>query len=286
MTIIDPNRANALFESYLGKIDKIDPLGDNIASSVSGVAYQDNATVVDIYETTDFKELCELTRSWFEAGYYASDAATTTATTAELLMSGNCFGTFCGLGNPKIAQQYTNNYGHPFENVQISDSMIWSGNGGAWMVNSSCKDPSAACKFMNLLYTDAYVDNLLVYGEEGVDYKLDENGCAVAPDGYTDLNSVAYTDNMNYYFWGNKWLTYPVAGGLYGEEKETNKQQNYDGDHSNYYGFLYDYSDKEAEYTACLNIVAEYKKVSVGWCSRCRYNTCRDDKTTESSRHG
>ena len=66
--------------------------------------------------------------------------------------------------------------------------------------------------------------------------------------------------NMNYYFWGNKWLTYPVAGGLYGEEKETNKQQNYDGDHSNYYGFLYDYSDKEAEYTACLNIVEEYKK--------------------------
>ena len=260
MTIIDPNRANALFESYLGKIDKIDPLGDNIASSVSGVAYQDNATVVDIYETTDFKELCELTRSWFEAGYYASDAATTTATTAELLMSGNCFGTFCGLGNPKIAQQYTNNYGHPFENVQISDSMIWSGNGGAWMVNSGCKDPSAACKFMNLLYTDAYVDNLLVYGEEGVDYKLDENGCAVAPNGYTDLNSVAYTDNMNYYFWGNKWLTYPVVGGLYGEEKETNKQQNYDGDHSNYYGFLYDYSDKEAEYTACLNIVEEYKK--------------------------
>lgn len=260
MTIIDPNRANALFESYLGKIDKIDPLGDNIASPVSGVAYQDNATVVDMYETTDFKELCELTRSWFEAGYYASDAATTTATTAELLMSGNCFGTFCGLGNPKIAQQYTNNYGHPFENVQISDSMIWSGNGGAWMVNSGCKDPSAACKFMNLLYTDAYVDNLLVYGEEGVDYKLDENGCAVAPDGYTDLNSVAYTNNMNYYFWGNKWLTYPVAGGLYGEEKETNKQQNYDGDHSNYYGFLYDYSDKEAEYTACQNIVEEYKK--------------------------
>lgn len=175
-------------------------------------------------------------------------------------MSGNCFGTFCGLGNPKIAQQYTNNYGHPFENVQISDSMIWSGNSGAWMVNSGCKNPSAACKFMNLLYTDEYVDNLLVYGEEGVDYKLDENGCAVAPDGYTDLNSVAYTDNMNYYFWGNKWLTYPVAGGLYGEEKETNKQQNYDGDHSNYYGFLYDYSDKEAEYTACLNIVEEYKK--------------------------
>lgn len=54
---------------------------------------------------------------------------------------------------------------------------------------------------MNLLYTDAYLDNLLVYGEEGVDYVLNEEGFAVAPEGYTDLNSVGYTDNMNYYFW-------------------------------------------------------------------------------------
>ena len=101
MVIIDPNRANALFETYLGKIACFDPLGDNIANTVSGVAYQDDSTVVSIYETPEFHELCDLTRSWYEAGYYASDAATTTATTAELLMSGNCFGTFCGLGNPE-----------------------------------------------------------------------------------------------------------------------------------------------------------------------------------------
>lgn len=260
MVIIDPNRADSMFGTYLGSRVGFDGLGDSNTSNVSGVAYQGDATVVDIYETPEFKEVCDLARSWFEAGYYANDAATTTATTAELLMSGNCFGTFCGLGNPKIAQQYTNNYGHPFDNVKISDSLVGSGNTNAWMVNSSCENPSAACKFLNLLYTDAYVDNLLVYGEEGVDYKLDENGCVVAPDGYTDLNSVAYTDNMNYHYWGNKWLTYPVAGGLYGEEKEASKQQNYDAKLSDYYGFMYDYSGKEAEYTACQNIVAEYKK--------------------------
>ena len=243
---------------YMNQVNLMLASGEQLdlfqAYNTSHLKYIQDGTALDITEYLD-NDLKETTETLYD-GFLAP----TTATTAELLMSGNCFGTFCGLGNPKIAQQYTNNYGHPFENVQISDSMIWSGNGGAWMVNSGCKDPSAACKFMNLLYTDAYVDNLLVYGEEGVDYKLDENGCAVAPDGYTDLNSVAYTNNMNYYFWGNKWLTYPVAGGLYGEEKETNKQQNYDGDHSNYYGFLYDYSDKEAEYTACQNIVEEYKK--------------------------
>ena len=263
MIIIDPNRANALFESYLGKIAQIDPLGDDITYTVSGVAYAEDAAdpkVVNMYETQDFKDLCNLTRSWYEAGYFASDAATTTATTAELLMSGNCFGTFCGLGNPKIAAQYTTNYGHPFDNVVISDSMIWQGSSGGWMVNSSTKSPSAACKFLNLLYTDEYVDNLLVYGEEGVDYVLNDDGCAVAPEGYTDLNSVKYTANMNYYYWGNKWLTYPVVGGTIGEELNTLMEKNYAGDVSPYYGFMFDYSDLQAEYTACINIINEYKK--------------------------
>ena len=260
MTIIDPNRANALLETYLGKIVKFDPLGDNIAYSVSGTAYQDDSKVVNMYETPEYIELCKLTRSWYEAGYYASDAATTTATTAELLMSGNCFGTFCGLGNPKIAAQYTTNYGYNFDNVQISDSLVWAGSDGAWMVNSSSKAPSAACKFLNLLYTDAYVDNLLVYGEEGVDYVLNEEGFAVAPEGFVDMNSVAYSNNMNYYFWGNKWITYPVPGGLNKEESQAQMKKNYEGELSVYYGFLYDFSSLQAEYTACQNIVNEYKK--------------------------
>ncbi len=260
MIIIDPNRSNALFETYLGKIADIDPLGGDITSSFSGVAYQDDPTVVNMFETQDFIDLCNLTHSWYEKGYFASDAATTTATTAELLMSGNCFGTFCGLGNPKIAAQYTTNYGHSFDNVQISDSLVWAGSNNAWMVNSSCENPSAACKFMNLLYTDAYLDNLLVYGEEGVDYVLNEEGFAVAPEGYTDLNSVGYTDNMNYYFWGNKWLTYPVPGGLNAEEAEAQMALNYAGKLSSYYGFLFDFSDLQAEYTACQNIANECKK--------------------------
>ena len=260
MIIIDPNRANALQQGYLGRDLQIDPLGDIIESTVSGVAKQDDPTVVNMYTTDEYITLAKLCRSWYEAGYFASDAATTTATTAELLMSGNCFGTFCGLGNPKIAKQYTTNYGYPFDNFVLSGSSVWAGSDGGWMVNSSTESPSAACKFLNLLYTDSYIDNLLVYGEEGTDYVLNDDGCAEAPDGYTDLNSVPYTDNMDYYYWGNKWLTYPVVGGLVGDEMETQKQLNYDAPRSRYYGFMYDYSSLEAEYTACTNIVGEYKK--------------------------
>lgn len=93
------------------------------------------------------------------------------------------------------------------------------------MVNAASKAPSAACKFLNLLYTDKYVDNLLIYGEEGVDYQLNEDGFAVPPEGFESLNDVAYTNNQNYYLWGNKWIAYSVVGGLNEEESKAQLQK-------------------------------------------------------------
>ena len=74
-----------------------------------------------------------------------------------------------------------------------------------------------------------------------MDYVLNDDGCAVAPEGYTDLNSVKYTANMNYYYGGNKWLTYPVVGGTIGEELNTLMEKNYAGDVSPYYDFIKKY---------------------------------------------
>lgn len=69
-----------------------------------------------------------------------------------------------------------------------------------------------------------------------------------------------YTNNQNYYLWGNKWIAYSVVGGLNEEESKAQLQKNYDAKLSNYYGFSYDYESLQAEYTACLNIVKEYEK--------------------------
>lgn len=253
--------AQELGLEFFSRSGIFDPLGDgNIKESVSGTAYQDDATIVNLYETPEYKTYANMMKEWSEKGYWASDAATTTATEAELYMSGNCFGGFTGLGNPKHSANMSANYGYPFETVQISDTMQWSVNNGTWMVNAASKAPSAACKFLNLLYTDKYVDNLLIYGEEGVDYQLNEDGFAVPPEGFESLNDVAYTNNQNYYLWGNKWIAYSVVGGLNEEESKAQLQKNYDAKLSNYYGFSYDYESLQAEYTACLNIVKEYEK--------------------------
>ena len=100
----------------------------------------------------------------------------------------------------------------------------------------------------------------MIYGEDGVDYQLNEDGFVVSPEGFESLNDVAYTNNQNYYLWGNKWIAYPVVGGLNEEESKEKKKKNYDVKLSNYYGFSYDYESLQAEYTACLNIVKEYEK--------------------------
>lgn len=260
MMILVPQSAQMFSEIYLGRTGIFDALGDNITSSVSGVAYQDNPTVYNMYETPEYIEYSKMMREWYNKGYWPSDAATTTATEAELYMSGNCFSGFTGLGNPKHSANMTANFGYPFKTVQISDSMAWSAGEGAWMVNSSSDHPSAACKFLNMLYTDKYLDNLLLFGEENVDYVLNEEGFAVPPEGYTSLTEVPYTDNQNYYLWGNKWIAYSVEGGLNEEESKAQMEKNYNAILSNYYGFLFDYSDLQAEYTACKNIVEEYKK--------------------------
>lgn len=262
MILIDNVRADTIFEGYLSNINHIDSLSDSmvVPGPVGGVVKEGETKVQNLYEMPEFKAVCELTRDWYQKGYFAKDAATTTATSAELLMSGNCFSIFVGLGNPKIASQYSANYGYQFDNIEVCPAWLQSGNKEAWMINSASKNPEAAAKFLNLLYTDKYVDNLLVYGIEGRDYQLDADGYVIPAEGLSDLNSAPYTCNIGYYFWGNKWLTYLVKGGLDYETSRQAEKNNYSAPMSPFYGFMFDYSEVEAEYTAVKNVIEEYKK--------------------------
>ena len=260
MVINDPNRMNNVFSAYLQNTMHMDALGNDAANPFSGVAFGDDPTVVNAFETQEFKDLANLLRSWNKSGYFTKDAATSTATTAELASSGNLFSMFAGLGNPKIASNFSVNYGYPYSSVKVSDSYMQSYNYDCWLINSATKAPEAAAKFLNLTFTDPYIHNLLSYGEEGVDYELNEDGFVVPPEGYDSIADVPYTNNINYYMWGSKWLAYRTVGGLNEEEFQKNKADNYAASASYFYGFVFDFSEVEAEYLSISNIWAEYKK--------------------------
>lgn len=260
MVLNDPNRMNNVFCAYLQSTMQMDALGNDAANPFSGVVFGEDPTVVNAFETKEFQDIANLLRTWNKDGYFAKDAATSTATTAELASSGNLFSMFAGLGNPKIASSFTVNYGYPYESVRVSDSYMQSYNYDCWLINSATKAPEAAAKFLNLTFTDPYIHNLLSYGEKGVDYELDEDGFVVPPEGYDSIADVPYTNNINYYMWGSKWLAYRTVGGLNEEEFQQNKADNYAATASYFYGFVFDFSEVEAEYLAISNIWAEYKK--------------------------
>ena len=259
MIMNDPSRMNNIFSAYLQNTLRMDALGNDAANPYSGVVFGEDPTVVNAFESDSFKELANLLRVWYQNGYFAKDAATSAATTAELASSGNLFSMLAGLGNPKIASNFTNNYGYPYESVSVSDSYMQSYNYDVWMINSSTKVPEAAAKFLNLTFTDEYIHNLLSFGEEGVDYVFDADGFVVPPEGYTSLADVPYTCNLNYFMWGSKWLGYRALGGLNEEDFQKNKADNYAASPSYFYGFVYDFSKVQAEYLAVSNIWAEYK---------------------------
>lgn len=131
---------------------------------------------------------------------------------------------------------FTSNYNYSYDCIQISDAYSLSTSYDVWMINSGSKAPAAAARFLNLLYTDADLHNFITYGEKGVDYELNEDGFVVPPEGYESLADVPYTNNLNYPYWGSKWLPYRTLGGLTDEEAEVNKKQNYDALLSSFYG--------------------------------------------------
>lgn len=52
---------------YSLAVRHFDPLGDgNIKESVSGTAYQDDATIVNLYETPEYKTYANMMKEWSE----------------------------------------------------------------------------------------------------------------------------------------------------------------------------------------------------------------------------
>ncbi len=229
--------------------------------SPKGVLMNDELTVVDLYSTDEFADLCDLARSWYNDGLIMQDAATTTSAAAELMASGN---SFC----------YIASYSYPPEDtavsleaqcggmdlgaVQIGEAYLATDsiNSVSWMVSSTSEAPEAALKFLNLTYTDETVLNTLIYGIEGRDYVKLEDGYVAYPEGQ-DAATVPYTAQLSCGTLGNFFGMYPMAG----TSKESlvwEQEQNENAKTSPAMGFTFDSSTVKIEYTAVTNVISQY----------------------------
>jgi putative aldouronate transport system substrate-binding protein len=241
-------------------IPKVDYLTDDYFSP-KGIIMGDEMTVIDYYGTTEFAELTNLTRTWYDEGLILQDAATTTSTATELMSTDN---SFC----------YVASYSYPTEDtaasleaqvggidlgaVQIGEAYLdtTSVNALSWMVSSTSKVPEAALKFLNLTFTDQEIINLLIYGIKDRDYVMDAEGYVSYPEGM-DATTVPYTAQLSCGTLGNFFLMHPMVG----TSKESivwEEEQNEKAAKSPAMGFTFDSGEVETEYAAVINVIQQY----------------------------
>jgi len=179
---------------------------DNLGDSVKSV-FTDSDGNVSLYQASDgWLFETSMLADWMAKGYIWPDSTFTN----ELVddgMKNDLFFTYNAAAEAGIEVTKKDVLGFDVVAVQVNTGMIktsqpvFAGIG----VPYTCEEPEAACKFINLLYTDETVMNLLAWGVEGVDYTLVDNQIM-----YEGSNSEHYMGSD--FITGNNLLLTPMYG--------------------------------------------------------------------------
>lgn len=225
---------------------------DNLGDTYGIISVDESTDTVQLYyESEDYLNTLKRVQGWYEKGYIYKDAAFTEDSGDTLMANGVTF-SFIASGQVGIDATRRSVTGYDVVASQVLSIPMGSSVSQTWglAIPTTAKEPEAAAKFINLLYSNAEVMNLLTWGIEGRDYTVNEEGEAVIAE------NPVYTSNM--YLWGNGRLTYPTAG-LGGDYMERLKKADEEAPVSKYLGFAADTSQLSNELTAINNVINQYR---------------------------
>ncbi len=230
-----------------------DPLGDRFGVLAE---YGQNLNVVNFYETAEYADLVKTMYQWNQAGYIMADAEINKEAQATLIKNGAGFGMIRS-GSPGAAESETMATG--FEMVQanvIKPLATTSAVGGTqWCVPINSPDADAAVAFLNLMYSDPQVANLLAWGIENTHYVKKADGTIGYPEGMTADNS-PYMPNIAWEM-GNQFITHVWEGNT-ADYNDQLKAFNKSATVSKAMGFIWDPTNVSNEITAVSNVYNQY----------------------------
>lgn len=146
----------------------------------------DGKTLVNYYATEDFRAEADLVRDWYERGYVAQSLSMQALSAYEMIRSGELFSFFSAY-KPGITHENSLICEREMVCVQLTPPLAsrTEGKGTRWGISKNCPHPEKAMQFLNLLYTDSELINLLAYGIEDMHYVLAEDGSIDYPKGVT-----------------------------------------------------------------------------------------------------
>ncbi|NBD24516.1 ABC transporter substrate-binding protein [Paenibacillus glycinis] len=216
---------------------------------------QTDFKLIDAYETPELKAGYDLIHSWYLKGYVNKDAATLQDLSGGL-KAGKAFAYPEQLKPGKDAEVSTAT-GQQWVQVELTPPVVSTGDAQGSMdsISRTSKDPARALMFLNLLYTDKYLVNLIAFGIEGKHYvKVDDNtmdfppGVTAQTSGYNLNQAWLFGNQFNDYLWKNedpqKW--------------EKFKTFNAAAQNSPLLGFTFDPSNVKTEVAAITNATKEF----------------------------
>ncbi|WP_181899184.1 ABC transporter substrate-binding protein [Lachnotalea glycerini] len=228
------------------------------ATANSGVLMgTDSTKIVNLYETEDYYNYLKTVREWYEAGYIMPDAATTDSLKTELLSTG-VICSFPMLNKPEMIPDSETQYGKEFVALVTTDNYYTSlspNSGTYWTIPITSKNPDAAMKFLNLMYEDSDLANLIHWGIEGTHYvKTDTEKLITFPEGVT-ADTSGYYNTLGLY--GDRRYEYTWSDATSEEANETFTQKSM-SNKSKAVGYSYNSENMTNQLIAINSVMSQY----------------------------
>lgn len=220
---------------------------------------ENNTAIENIFASDWFRDTTTMLYDWYQKGYISQDAGTNTENWRTVCKAGNLFSLFFAY-HPGTPVEFQSSTGYDFEIVPFRDYPIMNCqtyNGIIFSVAQNSENPEKAMQVLDYIYGSPEVMNLLNWGEEGIDYVIEdeENGIINYPEGVT-ADNVGYSLNLGWEL-PNQFIAYKWTGSdpqLWEKMEEFNDSAK----RSKAVGFFFDNTEYASQVAALANVVKQY----------------------------
>lgn len=220
---------------------------------------QESTTVVNMFATQEYMDFCKMMRQWYTEGLIMQDAVTNQESWGDLLRGGRGASFFSNL-KPGYDLKCSAQVGKRIISVPVITAFTTTNivQTGQWCIARNSECPEAAMKFINKLFCDEELINLLAWGIEGEHYQIidQEKRIIDYPEG-VNVDNIGYNLNLGWVF-GNQFADYIWNGDSPDLWVETD-EFNHSAPKSLAFGFNYDALPVKTEVAAVTNVCNEYR---------------------------
>jgi len=232
-----------------------DELGDGFGVLPN---HDNDLKVVNLYETERYEQEVRLMRDWYQKGYILKDAATSKESQYDLVKANRAFA-YATASKVGIESQDSANVGMPMVAAQYQPPASTTNSvvSFMWGVPQNAGSPDKAVQFVNLMFKEKDLTNLLAWGIEGTHYDKVSDNVIKYPEGITAANAT-YVMHGKYLF-GNQFMQYTLEGA---DPEQWTKMDEFNKSaiKSKALGFSFDSTPVKTEVAAVTNVVDKYRR--------------------------